>query len=132
MKRFLTGLIALSTAAAAQASVAIEGKWTNPKRNVVIHVAPCGPAYCGHVVSASAKAKSSARKGGTATLIGAQLMSGFRPDGKGGFRGKVFEPKHNLRGKATVRPVASDTLEVRGCAIAGLLCKTQRWTRVSS
>ena len=129
MKQIITGLTLLATAAAAQAAAPIEGRWTNPKGNVVIAVAPCGAAYCGHVIAATAKAQASARKGGTNKLIGAELMSGFKPDGHGGYRGRVFEPKRNLHGTATIRPIGSDAIEVRGCAFAGLLCRSQRWSR---
>lgn len=130
MKRILTGLALLGCAAAASAAP-IEGRWTNPKRNVIINVAPCGPAYCGKVAWANDKAKSTARKGGTQSLVGATLMTGFRPDGSGAYKGRAFDPKRGLHGSATIRPVGTNGLEVRGCAFMGMLCRTQRWKRVS-
>ena len=54
----------------AAAQAAIEGHWTNPKRSVIVSVAPCGDAYVRNVVKAVAKAKANARKGGTPHLIG--------------------------------------------------------------
>ena len=83
----------LATSAAAQAAAPIEGRWTNPKRNVVIEVGKCGPAYCGKVAWASEKAKATARKGGTKNLVGATLMTGFKPVGNGTYRGGAFDPK---------------------------------------
>ena len=130
MKRILTGLALLVTASAA-AAAPIEGRWTNPKHNVIIHVAACGDAYCGKVAWASDKAKAKARQGGTENLVGATLMTGFKPAGNGAYKGRAFDPKRNLHGSATIRPVGDNGLEVRGCALMGLLCKTQRWTRVS-
>ena len=130
MKRILMGLALLGCASAA-AAAPIEGRWTNPKHNVIIHVARCGDDYCGKVAWASDKAKSTARKGGTENLVGAQLMTGFRPDGNGAYKGRAFDPKRGLHGTATIRPVGENSLEVRGCAFMGILCKTQRWTRVS-
>lgn len=118
-----------STPALAQASV--EGRWTNPKRNVVIEVGKCGATYCGTVAWASEKAKATARKGGTKSLVGATLMTGFKPVGDGAYKGRAFDPKRGLHGTATIRPLGQDRIEVRGCVIAGMLCKTQRWTRVS-
>lgn len=131
MKRILTGLALLSAASAAVAEAPIEGRWTNPKHNVIIHIAPCGPAYCGQVTWASEHAKATARKGGTENLVGAQLMSGVRPDGHGAWKGRAFDPKRGIHGTATIRPVGDNGLEVRGCAFMGFLCKTQHWTRVS-
>ena len=130
MRQIFIGLALIGCGSAAVAAP-IEGRWTNPKRNVIIQVAPCGGAYCGKVAWASDKAKATARKGGTPTLVGAQLMSGFRPDGNGAYRGRAYDPKRGLHGTATIRPVGENSMEVRGCAFMGILCKTQRWTRVS-
>jgi uncharacterized protein (DUF2147 family) len=123
--------LSLGAPALAKAQPSLEGRWTNPKRSVVIDVDRCGGgAYCGKVVWASAKAKSDEKIDGP--LVGSQLMSGFRPDGKGGYRGKVLAPKRNLRAPATIRPVGANTIVVKGCAIAGLLCKEQRWVRTGA
>lgn len=118
------------SAAAANAATPIDGKWTNPKRSVVIHVAPCGPAWCGRVVSANAKAVADARNGGTPELIGKYLLSDFKPDGKGGWKGKVFLPKQNMTATGTIVLAGPNTIVVKGCAVAGLICRDQRWTRV--
>lgn len=136
MKQILakTALAALaaSVSFAASAQAAIEGHWVNPKGSVVVRVAQCGNAYCGTVIKASAKAQASARNGGTPHLIGTQILTGLHPTGNGTYKGKVFDPKRNIRAPATIQVVGPDAITVRGCAIAGmLLCKEQRWTRAS-
>jgi uncharacterized protein (DUF2147 family) len=133
MKQFLLALpllILAAVPAAAQASV--EGRWTNPKRSVVIEVGRCGQAWCGTVVAASAKARANARKGGTENLIGTRILSNARPIGKGIYKGRAFVPKRNIHSSATMRQTGPNSMVVEGCALAGLLCKEQRWTRVSS
>jgi len=136
MKAILTTAAAclLATAAlpvAASAQSALDGRWKNPKGSVIVHLAPCGSSICGTVVNASEHAKETARNGGTPNLIGTRILSGLRPAGDRVFKGQVFDPKRNIRAPATVRLLGPDALEVRGCAIAGmLLCKEQRWTRV--
>lgn len=130
MKRIFIGLTLLGCASAA-AAAPIEGRWTNPKRNVIIEVGKCGATYCGKVDWASDKAKATARKGGTESLVGATLMTGFKPVGNGVYKGRAFDPKRGIHGTATIRPVGENGLEVRGCAFMGVLCKAQRWTRVS-
>ena len=124
----MAGLMALPSAAIAKAP--IEGRWVNPKGSVTVQVAPCGPAFCATVVDASAKAKATARKGGTANLIGTQVMSDFRARGDGTYRGRAFDPKRNLRAPATIRMVGDSTLLVKGCLISGIICKEQRWKKV--
>ena len=136
MKRIFTKtalvLLASAVSVTASAQAAIEGHWMNPKGSVVVRLAPCGRAFCGTVVKASPKAQESARNGGTPKLIGTQILSGLRPAGNGTFKGQVFDPKRNIRAPATIRVDGDNAITVRGCAIAGmLLCKEQRWTRVS-
>lgn len=133
MKRILLSIaataVALGTPASAKAQ-ALEGKWTNPKRSVVVNVARCGEAYCGTVSWASDKNKAKVSENGR-KLIGTRILSDLRPAGNGLYKGRAFEPKRNIRGSATVRQVGPNTMVVKGCAVLGVLCKEQRWTRVS-
>ena len=135
MKQILIG-IALLASASASASVlaatgaSVEGRWANPKRSVIIEVARCGPAWCATVVAASAKARAKARQGGTPELIGTRVLSNARPVGNGVFKGRGFVPKRNIHAPATIRQRGRNVMEVEGCALAGLLCKEQRWTRI--
>ena len=124
----VAGLIAAPTAAIAKAP--IEGRWVNPKGSVTVRIAACGEAFCGTVIDASAKAKATARKGGTPNLVGTQVMSDLRPKGNGTYSGRAFDPKRNIRAPATIRITGSSTLVVRGCLIKGVICKEQRWTKV--
>lgn len=135
MKHILASVVLASLALAAgpaQASKAeaLEGRWTSPKRNLIINVARCGPAYCGTVVWASAVFKEQARKTGTPNLIGKQLISGVKPDGKGGYKGRAFVPRQNIYAAATVHHAGPNAMIVTGCALR-VICKSQRWTRVT-
>jgi uncharacterized protein (DUF2147 family) len=135
MKRILAKFALVAVAAAvpvtASAQAAIEGHWRNPKGSVVVRVTQCGDAYCGTVVEASDKAKATARRGGTRKLVGTRILSGVRPTGDGMFKGQAFDPKRNIRAPATIRLLGPSTLIVRGCVISGIICKEQRWSRVS-
>jgi uncharacterized protein (DUF2147 family) len=135
MKRIFAQLALVALAAAvpvtASTEAALDGHWRNPKGNVIVRVAPCGESYCGIVVEASDKAKATARKGGTPNLIGTRILSGLHPAGDGSFKGQAFDPKRNIRAPATIRLFGSSTLVVKGCVLSGIICKEQRWTRVS-
>ena len=135
MKRLIPFVAILAFAASSGAATApvpqqLEGKWTNPKKSVVLAVSTCGKAYCGKVAWASDKARTDASKGGTPNLIGTELISGFVPDGRGGWKGRIFLPKQNIRAGGTIRMVGRDTLLVKGCALAGMSCKEQSWRRI--
>ncbi len=108
----------------------IEGNWTNPARSVTVAIRPCGNSWCGTVVAATDKARADAEKGGTPNLVGTQLMTGFAEAGDGRWKGRMFVPDLNFRSHATIVPVNETTLKVRGCALRGLGCKSQLWTRV--
>ena len=131
MKRAFIGIALLSLASAASA-VPIEGRWQNPKDSVIIDVAQCGAGtWCGRVSWASSKARADARKGGTQRLVGTRLLSGLRPDGDGGWKGRAYLPKRNMHANAIIRTAGSDTMVVKGCLVGGMICKQQRWTRVN-
>ena len=110
-------------------AASIEGRWTNPSGSVTVAIAPCGPSWCGTVVAASDKAKADAAKGGTPSLVGTQLMTGFAPTGDGRWKGRLFVPDLNFRAHASLALEDPATLKVRGCSVGGLLCRAQRWTR---
>ena len=122
----------LAAPALAAAASPIEGNWTNPHRSVTVHIGPCGPTLCGRVISASAGAREDAAGAGTPQLVGTELMSGLEPVGEGAWRGDIFVPDRNVRAEGELHLTGPRTLEIQGCAMGGLICKTQTWTRVSA
>ena len=133
MKRILLSIAVVSAALGTPASAsaqALEGKWTNPKRSVIVNVARCGSAYCGTVSWAAEKTRNKVAENGR-KLVGTRILSDLRPAGDGLYKGRAFEPKRNIRGSATVRQVGPNVMVVKGCAVLGAFCKEQRWTRVS-
>ena len=129
MIRILTkiALVALASAVpvGASAQAALEGHWKNPHGTVIVHVTHCGEAYCGTVSWANAHN----RKSGVAP--GTRVLSDLKAQGNGVYKGRAYEPKRGIGGSATVTQEGPNVMIVKGCAIVGLICKAQRWTRVS-
>lgn len=129
MKRILTSaafvLVAIGSAASASAQAPLEGHWANPHHSVIVNVTRCGDAFCGTVSWATAKNRE------RGTTPGTRVLSDLRPAGDGVYKGSAFEPKRSISGSATVRQVSPNVMMVKGCAVLGLLCREQRWTRVS-
>jgi uncharacterized protein (DUF2147 family) len=126
-------LALLAAALPAPAAAAPTGTWRNAGDTVRIRVAACGRgALCGRVVSASAKAKADAARGGTERLIGTELFRGFRRGADGRWDGTVFVPDLASEVDGTLRRDGADTLVAEGCLIAGIACREQRWTRVTA
>jgi uncharacterized protein (DUF2147 family) len=134
MKRFVLTIAAAATALAAAAPACaqdLQGRWANPRKSIIVNVSRCGDAYCGVISWASARSREKAAEAG-AKLLGQRILSNLKPAGDGTFKGRAYEPKRGLSGSATVRQIGPDVMVVKGCAIGGfLLCKEQRWTRVS-
>lgn len=133
MMRWTIPLLAVAGLASAAASAEADrsrGVWRNPGDTVHIRAHPCGTSMCGTVTWASEKAKADARRGGTETLVGAQLFSGFVQERPGVWRGKVFVPDIGKTFSGTITVVNDRTLKGSGCLLGRMACKTQIWTRV--
>jgi len=131
MKRIrllLTALLLLAGPAAASAP-SLEGQWTNPKRSVIVTVERCGDAFCGTVSWASQHNRDKVADNGR-RLVGTRILSDLKPVGGGLFKGLAYEPKRNIKGSAIVRQLGANTMVVKGCAVLGIFCREQRWTRV--
>ena len=107
------------------------GVWRNRSNSVHIEAHHCGQSMCGKVIWASDKAIADARRGGTKNLIGLDIFSDFRKDRKGIWHGKVFVPDMNRTFSGTMILVDANTLKGTGCALGGIVCKTQILTRIS-
>jgi len=122
--------LAASTTASAQGDPSIHGVWRNPKNSVHVEIKPCPAGACGYVVWATDKAKQDAREGGTANLVGLQLLRDFSQDKRGVWRGKVFVPDLNRTFTGTAELSGPATLKAKGCFV--VLCKSQTWTRINT
>jgi uncharacterized protein (DUF2147 family) len=120
-------LIFLALAAQAAPHAPIEGLWKNPIGSAIIAVAPCGNAFCGKVVWASARGQKEVAKT-TSHVVGTLVLTDVRPKGNG-WAGKLFIPDDNIHVSAKLQLLSAARLKLTGCAVAGLFCRSQIWTR---
>ena len=125
-------LVSLLLAAPQPAADPVIGTWINPKGTVTVRTARCGRAICGRVISAAPSAQEKARAAGTGRLVGMEILSDFRPAGRGTWQGQAFIPDVGITVPATMTQVGRDRLQISGCALAGYMCKEQVWTRVAA
>ncbi|UYY57301.1 DUF2147 domain-containing protein [Sphingomonas sp. S2-65] len=110
--------------------VALAGTiWRNPRDSVHVRFESCGVQLCGTVVWASDKAIADAARGSSTPLVGTRIFRDFHADGANVWRGKVHVPDlgQDFSGRITLE---GDRMTGRGCLIAGLVCKSQTWSRV--
>lgn len=132
MQPYFLALATILPMTAASAEAALEGQWRNPSGSVTMSIAPCGESLCGRVLWASDKAAADARKGGTDPLVGAVLLSEIVPKGEGRWKARLFVPDLKRTAKAKLRQLGTSQLKVTGCAVGGLVCKSQVWTRTEA
>ncbi|GLK80622.1 DUF2147 domain-containing protein [Methylopila turkensis] len=128
-------LAALMISGAAPASADPAGQWTTPKARVKI--SDCGGALCATVIALKEpndeagrpkldrnnpdKAKQSR------TIVGVSILTGMKPNGDQ-WLGQIYNPEDGRTYKAYMKEQGAN-LQVQGCALGGLVCKTQVWKR---
>lgn len=126
----LAALAAPVSAAPALSPAEIEGIWLNPRGTVAVRTEPCAQNVCGRIVWASSEAQADARDSGVVQLVGTQLLEGYRPKGRGAWAGTVFVPDMGRRFYSEIHTVSLTQMQVKGCILGGLICKSQVWTRI--
>ncbi len=122
--------LALLLLAHAQSSAPseLEGLWRNPIGSAIIRVAPCGQALCGTVVWASERGKREASTS-TSHVVGTTVQTGVRPVSDNRWSGELFIPDDNVHVGARLQLLGRNRLKLTGCAVLGLFCRSQIWTR---
>jgi uncharacterized protein (DUF2147 family) len=118
--------------ALAAAASTPEGDWTSPTGSITIRIAPCEPAaarWCGTVIAASDRAIADTRAAGGRELVGMMLVRDMRRVGPGHWRGLIEVPDQKVTARGALRLVGDDALDVKGCGLGGIVCKSQRWRR---
>lgn len=125
--RLTVPILALAGAQPA-AHAPVEGLWKNPIGSAIIAVAPCGSALCGKVVWASARGQSEVAKN-EPRIVGTTVLTDVRPKGRA-WAGKLYVPDDNIHVSAKLQLLNDSQLKLTGCGLAGLICRSQVWTRV--
>ena len=128
----LMALLLAGGSTAQPSAIAVDGIWSNPKGSVYVRTERCGDRLCGEVVCATPNAIAKAGGKGAGSLVGTKLFDDLHRRDDGSWRGKIFVPDRGGRFPSTLKAVGADRIEVRGCAVAGLICKSQIWNRVDA
>jgi uncharacterized protein (DUF2147 family) len=117
-------------AIAAPPSAPLQGLWLNPHGSVAVRTRPCGDKLCGWIVWANDAARNDAKESGVDTLIGTELLENYRPDGAR-WSGTVFVPDMGRHFSSRIDALTPTRLQIKGCILDGLVCKSQVWTRIA-
>ena len=127
--------LAFVAAALAPGSNTTIGRWRTQTDGGVVEIARCGGSICGRIVSSNklranpgqldVHNSNAALRG--RRLLGLQILGGFHGAEGTWTGGTIYNAGDGGTYKATVTPIDSDHLKVRGC-IVWPLCKSQTWT----
>ena len=132
LRPILSALALAATMAVAPTQAAspapIEGKWR--KGNMEVEIRPCGAqTWCGTVTDASDSQRAKAKKGSGVELLGLRMIRDLTLDEPGRYKGRVFVADKDMTVKGTVTVVSDQKIKVRGCALAGIVCREREWVR---
>jgi uncharacterized protein (DUF2147 family) len=128
----------------AQGALAAEptGTWLTQTGGSRIRIADCGGALCGTIIwlkeptdpdtgkPKTDKNNSDATKR-SRPLLGVQIVLGMKPNGTGKWSGQVYNAEDGKTYSGNLTYTGGDSLQLQGCALGGLVCKSQTWTKVN-
>jgi len=141
MHKAITSAILLTLCAIAPAAAGDPGgKWLTQDGKAVVNIARCGAAVCGTIVSFKGPDDPQVGKPKTdghnqvaskrsRPIIGLQMFD-MKPSGTADrWDGQVYNAEDGKTYTGSLTLTGATTLDLQGCALAGLICKTQTWTR---
>ena len=144
MRRYLLAAAALLTLAGSQSALAADptGVWLTQPGTSRIRVADCGGALCGTIIwlkepndPDTGKPKTDKNNSDAARrsrpLMGVQIMLGMKPAGDGKWTGQVYNAEDGKTYSGNLTFPGGNSLQLQGCALGGLVCKGQTWTKVN-
>jgi uncharacterized protein (DUF2147 family) len=138
------GLFAAAALAVASPALAADphGVWLTEPGTSRIRIADCGGALCGTIVwlkdpndaetqkpkldKFNADASKRSRP-----LMGVTIVIGMKPAGTDKWSGQVYNAEDGKTYSGSVTMQGANALKLEGCALGGLLCKAQTWSRVN-
>jgi len=118
------------------------GNWLTENSRAKVTIANCGGALCGNIVAlkepndpATGKPKTDSNNPDAAKrsrpMIGVRIVIEMKPDTSDKWKGQVYNVEDGKTYSGSITLVNATTLNLQGCALGGLICKTQTWTRTN-
>jgi uncharacterized protein (DUF2147 family) len=118
------------------------GTWLTQTGGSRIRVADCGGALCGTIIwlkepndPDTGKPKTDKNNSDAAKrsrpLLGVQIVLGMKPNGTDKWAGQVYNAEDGKTYSGNLTYSGGNSLQLQGCALGGLVCKSQTWTKVN-
>jgi uncharacterized protein (DUF2147 family) len=110
------------------------GEWLIEDRTAQVRIEACGSNMCGYVSHAENPNDTDGKNPDPALrgrpVIGAKVLLDMKPLAEG-WDGNIYNAKDGKTYPAHMVIRDANTLRVEGCALGGLVCRGQNWTRVN-
>ena len=136
--------VALLVLAGSEGALAADptGTWLTQTGGSRIKIADCSGALCGTIIwlkepndPDTGKPKTDKNNSDAAKrsrpLLGVQIVLGMKPAGTDKWSGQVYNAEDGKTYSGNLTMTGAGTLTLQGCALGGLVCKGQNWTRVN-
>jgi len=118
------------------------GTWLTEGGKSQIRLAHCGEALCGRIQwlkepsDPTGKPKRDIRNPDPGKrnrpIIGVDILMGMKPgEAADQWAGDIYNPEDGKTYQARLTLQDARTLQVKGCVLGGLICKSQAWSRVN-
>jgi len=116
------------------------GTWVTEGGKSHVRVVHCGGNLCGTIVwlkepndpetgkPKTDKNNPDAGKRGR-PIVGVAIMSNMKPNGANKWSGDGYSPEEGKNFSGTFTEQGPNSARLEGCALGGLVCKGQNWTR---
>jgi uncharacterized protein (DUF2147 family) len=125
------GLIALVLPAKAQ-SADPSGTWLTQSGDTRVRIARCGAVYCGTIVTSTYQKDTNNSDPALRErpIVGVRMIWDAKPEGDG-FSGQLYNPQDGRTYTGKLKVMTPATLQLSGCVLGGLICRSQTWTKVN-
>jgi uncharacterized protein (DUF2147 family) len=135
----ILSVVVLSTSPAVAADLV--GTWLTENGRSRVRIADCGGALCGTIVwlkepndpeTGKPKTDKNNADAGKRSrpLIGVPIVLSMKPSGADKWTGQVYNAEDGKTYSGNITAQGPNALKLEGCALGGLICKGQSWTRV--
>ena len=134
----LAGVVAAAPAMAGDPA----GMWLTQGGKSRVRIANCGGALCGTIIGlkdpkdpATGQAKTDKNNADASKqsrpLIGVPIVLSMKPAGPDKWSGQVYNAEDGKTYSGNIVMQGANALKLEGCALGGLICKGQTWTRAN-
>jgi uncharacterized protein (DUF2147 family) len=112
----------------------VTGTWLSQTGETRVRIAACGSDLCGTVVWQKTPGKDEKNPDASKRnrpIVGLRMIFGMKSAGSGQWSGQLYNFQDGGTYAGKMRLAGSSALELSGCALGGLVCRSQTWTKVN-